>query len=143
MPDLLAELEWRGLVHQATPTLAAHLGRGPTAVYCGFDPTAPSLQVGNLVPLTLLRHFQRAGHQPIVLMGGGTGLVGDPSGKRDERPLLTRDQIRENLERQRGQMQRFLDFDPGPAQARVLNNADWLGRSHYWNSCATSASTSV
>ena len=127
MPDLLAELEWRGLVHQATPALAAHLAGGPTVVYCGFDPTAPSLQVGNLIPLTLLRHFQRAGHQPLVLMGGGTGLIGDPSGKRDERPLLSREQIREHLQRQRDQMQRFLDFDPGPAQARVVNNADWLG----------------
>jgi tyrosyl-tRNA synthetase len=128
MPDLLAELAWRGLVHQATPALAAHLGRGPTAVYAGFDPTAPSLQLGNLIPLTLLRHFQRAGHRPIVLMGGGTGLIGDPSGKRDERPLLSREEIRENLHRQRDQMAQFLDFDPGPAQARVLNNADWLAR---------------
>jgi len=126
MPDLIAELECRDLVQQATPALATHLGRGPTAVYAGFDPTAPSLQLGNLIPLTLLRHFQRASHQPIVLMGGGTGLIGDPSGKRDERPLLSREEIRENLHRQRDQMQRFLDFDPGPAQARVLNNADWL-----------------
>jgi tyrosyl-tRNA synthetase len=128
MPDLFAELEWRGFVQETTPELAAHLAGGPRTVYCGFDPTAASLQLGNLMPLMLLRHFQRAGHKPIVLMGGGTGLIGDPSGKRNERPLLSKEQIRENLQRQRDQMQRFLDFNPGPAQALVLNNADWLGK---------------
>jgi tyrosyl-tRNA synthetase len=95
-------------------------------VYCGFDPTAPSLQVGNLMPLMLLRHFQRHGHTPIVLMGGGTGLIGDPAGKRNERPLLPRAQVREHLERQRAQMARFLDFGPGPAAALLRDNAAWL-----------------
>ena len=128
MSDLFAELEWRGFIHHATPELRRHLAGGQRTVYCGFDPTAPSLQLGNLMPLMLLRHFQRAGHKPIVLMGGGTGLIGDPSGKRNERPLLAKEQIRENLQRQRDQMQRFLDFDPGTAQALVLNNADWLGK---------------
>ena len=125
MPDLFAELEWRGFVHHATQEIATHLGAERRTVYCGFDPTAPSLQLGNLMPIMLLRHFQLAGHKPIVLMGGGTGLIGDPSGKRSERPLLSKEQIREHLQRQRDQMARLLDFD-GPAQALVLNNADWL-----------------
>ena len=125
MPNLFGELEWRGFVHHATQTIATHLAEGRRTVYCGFDPTAPSLQLGNLMPIMLLRHFQLAGHRPIVLMGGGTGLIGDPSGKRSERPLLSKEQIRENLQRQRDQMATLLDFD-GPAQALVLNNADWL-----------------
>ena len=126
MPDLFAELGWRGFVHHATEHLQRHLAEQRRTVYCGFDPTAPSLQLGNLMPLMLLRHFQLHGHKPIVLMGGGTGLIGDPSGKRGERPLLTRDEIRENLQRQRDQMQRLLDFDPGPAAAEVMDNAKWL-----------------
>jgi tyrosyl-tRNA synthetase len=126
MPDLLAELEWRGFIHDATKDLAAHLATGRRTLYCGFDPTAPSLQLGNLMPIMLLRHFQLAGHRPIVLMGGGTGLIGDPSGKRSERPLLSKEQIRENLQRQRDQMSRFLDFDARDSHAQVLNNADWL-----------------
>jgi tyrosyl-tRNA synthetase len=125
MPDLFTELTWRGFVHHATQEIGAHLAAGPVTLYCGFDLTAPSLQLGNLLPLMLLRHFQRHGHKPIVLMGGGTGLIGDPSGKRSERPLLSKEQIREHLQRQRDQMARLLDFD-GPAQALVLNNADWL-----------------
>jgi len=126
MPDLLAELEWRGLVHHATRDLHAHLAAGRRTVYCGFDPTAPSLQLGNLMPVMLLRHFQLAGHRPIALMGGGTGLIGDPSGKPGERPLLSKEQAREHVHRQRDQMARLLDFDPGPTEALVLNNADWL-----------------
>ncbi len=126
MPDLFAELGWRGFVYHATEHLQRHLAEQRRTVYCGFDPTAPSLQLGNLMPLMLLRHFQLHGHKPIVLMGGGTGLIGDPSGKRGERPLLTREQIRENLQRQRDQMQRLLDFDPGPAAAEVMDNAKWL-----------------
>src|SRR5437016_6858856 len=126
MPDLLAELEWRGLVHHATRELHAHLAGGRRTVYCGFDPTAPSLQLGNLMPVMLLRRFQLAGHRPIALMGGGTGLIGDPSGKPGERPLLSKEQAREHVHLQRDQMARLLDFDPGPAQALVLNNADWL-----------------
>jgi tyrosyl-tRNA synthetase len=125
MSNLFTELEWRGFVHHATQGIGTHLVEGRRTVYCGFDPTAPSLQLGNLMPIMLLRHFQLAGHKPIVLMGGGTGLIGDPSGKRSERPLLSKEQIRENLQRQRDQMAKLLDFD-GPAPALVLNNADWL-----------------
>ena len=125
--NLLQELEWRGFVQQATPGLAAHFAKGPVTAYCGFDPTAPSLQLGNLMPLMLLANLQRAGNRPIVLMGGGTGLIGDPSGKAGERPLLSKEQIRENLQRQRDQMARFLEFGAGPTAALLLDNARWLG----------------
>src|SRR6267154_3659760 len=124
--NVLQELEWRGFVQQATPGVEAHFAKGPVTAYCGFDPTVPSLQVGNLMPLMLLANLQRGGNRPIVLMGGGTGLIGDPSGKRSERPLLSKEQIRENLQRQRDQMSRFLDFDARDSHAQVLNNADWL-----------------
>lgn len=126
MADVLQELQWRGFVQQATPGLAEHLARGHATAYCGFDPTAPSLQLGNLMPLMLLANLQRAGHRPIVLMGGGTGLIGDPSGKAGERPLLSKEQIRENLQRQRDQMARFLEFGAGPSAALLLDNAKWL-----------------
>src|SRR5256714_679991 len=125
--QVLQDLEWRGFVQQATPGLDAHLARGSVSAYCGFDPTAPSLQLGNLMPLMLLANLQRAGHRPIVLMGGGTGLIGDPSGKPGERPLLSKEQIRENLQRQRDQMARFLEFGAGPTAALLLDNAKWLG----------------
>jgi len=126
MSDLLAELEWRGFVYHATQHIKDHL-QGRRTVYCGFDPTAPSLQLGNLMPLMLLANLQRAGHRPIVLMGGGTGLIGDPSGKSSERPLLSKEQIRENVRRQRDQSARFLDFGTGPSAALLLDNAKWLG----------------
>src|SRR3989442_4568412 len=126
MSDLFAELEWRGFVHDATQEIGAHLAAERRTVYCGFDPTASSLQLGNLMPLMQLRHVQLDDHKPIVLMGGGTGLIGDPSGKRGERPLLSREQIRENLQRQRDQMQHLLDFDTKEIRALVRNNADWL-----------------
>ena len=126
-PNVLQELEWRGFVQQGTPGLAAHFATGPVTAYCGFDPTAPSLQLGNLMPLMLLANLQRAGHRPIVLMGGGTGLIGDPSGKSSERPLLSKEQIRENVRRQRDQSARFLDFGTGPSAALLLDNAKWLG----------------
>src|SRR5436309_2026094 len=126
MADLFAELKWRGLVSDATPHFQRHVTEGPRTVYAGFDPTAPSLQVGNLMPLILLRHFQLRGHKPIVLMGGGTGMIGDPSGQQSERPLLSNEQIRANVHRQRDQVARLLDFDTKDRRALVLNNADWL-----------------
>src|SRR5882757_5533124 len=125
--NALQELEWRGFVQLATPGLVAHFAKGPVTAYCGFDPTAPSLQLGNLMPLMLLANLQRGGNRPIVLMGGGTGLIGDPSGKAGERPLLSKEQIRENLQRQRDQMARFLEFGAGPTAALLLDNAKWLG----------------
>src|SRR5438128_824679 len=126
MSGLFAELQSRGLVSDATPHFQRHVTEGPRTVYAGFDPTAPSLQVGNLMPLVLLRHFQLHGHKPIVLMGGGTGMIGDPSGQQSERPLLSKDQIRDNVHRQRDQVARLLDFDTKDTRALVLNNADWL-----------------
>ena len=124
---LLDELQWRGLIHDQTPGLGERLSRGPTAGYVGFDPTARSLQVGNLVPVMLLAHLQRTGHRPLVVIGGGTGLIGDPSGKSEERPLLSEDDVAENVARQRTQFERFLDFGPGRAGAQMVDNAAWLG----------------
>src|SRR5438045_5953699 len=125
--NVLQELEWRGFGQRAAPSLAATVANGPGTAYCGFGPTAPSVQLGNLMPLMLLANLQRGGHRPIVLMGGGTGLIGDPSGKAGERPLLSKEQIRENLQRQRDQMARFLEFGAGPTAALLLDNAKWLG----------------
>jgi tyrosyl-tRNA synthetase len=126
LPTLLDELAWRGLIHHQTPGLAERLRRGPITGYIGFDPTAPSLQVGNLVPVMLLAHLQRAGGKPIVLLGGGTGLIGDPSGKASERPLLDLAQVEANAARQREQFARFLSFGRGATDAIMANNADWL-----------------
>jgi tyrosyl-tRNA synthetase len=129
MTTLLDELMWRGLVHDQTPGIADRLAQGPITGYVGFDPTAPSLQVGNLVPLMLLARLQRAGGTPIVVLGGGTGLIGDPSGRRAERPLLSAEQVAEHTAAQRRQFERFLDFD-GPRAARMVDNADWLTGLH-------------
>lgn len=126
----LRELEARELLYQRTAeeALDEHFASAPRTGYCGFDPTAPSLTIGNLIPVQLLVHLQRAGHKPIVLMGGGTGLIGDPSGKDRERPLLSRDEIAANVEGQRRILERLLDFDPArPNGAEIVNNADWLG----------------
>ncbi|MSR06700.1 MAG: tyrosine--tRNA ligase [Gemmatimonadetes bacterium] len=121
MKAFLAELTWRGLVQDATPGLAERLATGkPITAYVGFDPTAPSLQVGNLVPVMLLSHLQRAGGKAIVVMGGGTGMVGDPSGKSEERPLLSTDQLDANVRRQEGQFRHLL---PG---VEIVDNATWL-----------------
>ena len=127
--DLIGELEWRGLVHQVTErdALAKHLAEPPRVVYCGFDPTADSLTIGNLVPILLLRHFQRAGHRPIVLTGGATGLIGDPSGKDAERSLRTIDEVRANVAAQRKIFERLLAFD-GPVSALMRDNYDWTSK---------------
>lgn len=125
MPTLLDTLRARGLLHDATPGLAERLARGPITGYCGFDPTADSLHVGNLVPVMGLAWLQRAGGRPIALVGGGTGLIGDPSGKRSERPVLRPETIAANAAAIGTQLSRFLEFE-GPAAARLLNNADWL-----------------
>lgn len=126
MEKLLDELAWRGLLTDSTPDLRERLARGPITGYVGFDPTAPSLQIGNLVPVMLLAHLQRAGGKPIVLLGGGTGMIGDPSGKRSERPLQKASTVEENTERQRSQFARFLEFGEGPTGAEMPNNAEWL-----------------
>jgi tyrosyl-tRNA synthetase len=127
--DFLKELSWRGLLHQVTAqsALEAHLASGSRLGYCGFDPTRDSLTIGNLLPLLLLRRFQDAGHKPIVLMGGGTGLIGDPSGKDAERTLQSRDQIMANVAAQRKVFERLIDLDAKRANgAEIVNNGDWL-----------------
>ena len=121
----LAELEWRGLLYQHTEGVAAALMAGPVSGYCGFDPTASSLHVGNLVPVMGLVHLQRAGHRPIVLVGGGTGMIGDPSGRASERPLADEATIASNSKALRSQLERFLDFS-GADAALMRDNADWL-----------------
>lgn len=122
------ELSWRGLLQQQThETLPAELEKGPMTLYCGFDPTADSLHVGSLVPIMGLAHFQRAGHRPIALVGGGTGLIGDPSFKASERALLTREQVEVNAAGIRGQLERLIDFE-GRNAAIMRNNIDWLGK---------------
>src|SRR5579884_1568975 len=115
--NILEELTWRGLLADCTDEseLSARLARGPLTLYAGFDPTADSLHVGNLVPLLALRRFQLAGHHPIALAGGATGLIGDPSGRSSERTLATRDEIAARVERLRPQLARFLDLDGGQA----------------------------
>lgn len=125
MSDLLDLLAARGFVQQHTPGLPERLRRGPITAYAGFDPTADSLHVGNLVPVMGMAWLQRQGHVPIALVGGGTGMVGDPSGKRSERPVMSLDQIDRNARALVGQLQRFLTFE-GANAARLRNNADWL-----------------
>ena len=123
--DLLSELAWRGLLHQQTEGLEALLAAGPVTGYCGFDPTAPSLHVGNLMSIMALVRLQRAGHRPIALVGGGTGMIGDPSGRSLERQLVTRDVVDANVRGIREQLGRFLDFD-GTNGAKLVDNAEWL-----------------
>ena len=124
MPSLADDLEFRGLVHQVTdPSVPDLLDGGPLTAYAGFDPSAPSLQLGNLVGVLNLVRLQRAGHRPIALAGGGTGMVGDPSGKTEERSLLTADALEANVAAIRTQLARFLDFDAG---ALLVDNGEWL-----------------
>ncbi|MBE9939081.1 tyrosine--tRNA ligase [Cellulosimicrobium cellulans] len=126
MSDVLDELQWRGLVAQSTDeaALRAALAEGPITYYCGFDPTAPSLHHGHLVQLLLLRHLQLAGHRPIALVGGATGMIGDPR-QSGERVLNSKETVADWTERLRGQVSRFLDFE-GENAARVVNNLDWI-----------------
>ena len=124
--DLYGELEWRGLVYGATEGLREVLSRDRVTVYAGFDPTAASLHVGHMLPMLALARFQRFGHSPIALVGGGTGLIGDPSFKSTERALLTIEQVEANVAGIRQQLGRFLDFESTTAQARLVNNAEWL-----------------
>ncbi|HEX7859902.1 MAG TPA: tyrosine--tRNA ligase [Verrucomicrobiae bacterium] len=125
--NILEELRWRGLIADCTDEieLGKRLAAGPTTLYCGFDPTADSLHVGNLVPLLALRRFQLAGHHPIALAGGATGLIGDPSGKTAERQLLTRELLNHNIACVKEQLKKLLDFETKENPARLLDNADW------------------
>jgi tyrosyl-tRNA synthetase len=123
--NVLDELAWRGLLHQHTDGLREAFAAKPITAYCGFDPTASSMHVGNLIPVMGLMHLQLAGNKPIAVVGGGTGLIGDPSGKTSERQLNTLETVEENARALRKQLEKFLDFD-GPFAAEMRNNADWL-----------------
>src|ERR1043166_9084169 len=124
---ILEDLQWRGMFADCTDlaALTKRLASGPITLYCGFDPTADSLHVGNLVPLLALRRFQLAGHHPIALAGGATGCIGDPSGKSAERQLLTREQLNHNIETIKHQLSALLDFETKTNPARLLDNATW------------------
>lgn len=124
--DFIEELEWRGLLHDQIPGSQDLLSKEMVSGYIGFDPTADSLHIGNMVPIMLLTLFQKAGHKPVVLIGGATGRVGDPSGKSAERQLLDNEAIQKNLDGQKAQLMRFLNFDSGENKAVVVNNYDWF-----------------
>ena len=131
--DVIAELSWRGLINQTTDdaNLPKLLAEKPRTVYAGFDPTADSLHVGHLMALMILRRFQKAGHRPIAVVGGATGMIGDPSGKSEERKLLSVESLRANIAGMEPQLRRFLDFDCGPQSAVLVNNYDWMGKFGY------------
>ncbi len=124
--DLVEELTWRGMIHDIMPETKAQLNKERTVGYVGFDPTADSLHVGSLVPIMLLVHLQRAGHKPVALVGGATGLVGDPSGKSEERNLLSVEELNHNLAGVEKQLKMFLNFDDSPTGAEMANNYDWF-----------------
>ena len=124
--DFLAELMWRGMIHTVTPGTEERLGKGTITGYAGFDPTFTSLHIGHLIPITLLMHLQRSGSKPIALVGGATGMIGDPSGRSEERRLLSEEQVRHNVECIRHQLEKFLDFSCGEMSARIVNNYDWF-----------------
>lgn len=131
-PDLLKALQERGMLEQISDPegISQALAQGPVTLYIGFDPTATSLHIGNLLPIMLLAHFQRAGHRPICLVGGATGMIGDPSGRSSERVLLTNDKVDENVNKIRTQLGRFLRFE-GPQAALMTNNHDWIAPLSY------------
>ena len=124
--NLIEELRWRGLVQDIMPGTEEQLNKEITSGYIGFDPTADSLHIGSLVPILLLVHLQRAGHKPFALVGGATGMVGDPSGKSAERNLLSEEVLQKNVEGIKKQLMQFLDFTPGPTAAEMVNNYDWF-----------------
>ncbi len=126
--NFVEELSWRGMVHNIMPGTEEMLLKERVAGYVGIDPTADSLHIGHLVSLMMLRHFQEAGHKPILLIGGATGMIGDPSGKREERNLLDLETLRYNQEAIRQQAMRFLRFDDSPSSAIVVNNYDWMSK---------------
>ena len=129
---LLEELKWRGMIQDIIPGTAEQLSREMTSGYIGFDPTADSLHIGSLVPILLLVHLQKAGHRPVALVGGATGMVGDPSGKSEERNLLDEETLQQNLAGIRKQLEKYLDFNPDlPNAAVMVNNYDWFRDMHF------------
>jgi len=124
--NFIEELNWRGMIHDIMPGTDEQLEKEMTTAYVGFDPTADSLHIGHLVSIMILKHFQVAGHKPIALIGGATGMVGDPSGKAEERSLLDEKTLRQNQEGMKKQMEKLLDFDCGENSALLVNNYDWM-----------------
>ncbi|WP_290711017.1 tyrosine--tRNA ligase, partial [Flavihumibacter sp. CACIAM 22H1] len=125
--NLIEELRWRGMLQDIMPGTEEQLNKEMTAAYIGFDPTADSLHIGSLVPILLLIHLQKAGHKPFALVGGATGMVGDPSFKAEERKMLDEQTLAKNLAGIRAQLQQFLDFNPElPNSAEIVNNYDWF-----------------
>ena len=124
--DFIEELRWRGMIHDIIPGTEEQFRKEVTTAYIGFDPTADSLHIGSLVQIMILVHLQRCGHKPVALMGGATGMVGDPSGKSKERNMLSEDKLQHNLISVQKQMERFLDFDCGSTSAEIVNNYDWF-----------------
>ncbi|MFN4147309.1 MAG: tyrosine--tRNA ligase [Runella sp.] len=124
--DFIEELKWRGMLHDMMPGTDQQLAKELTTAYIGFDPTASSLHIGNLATVMLLKHFQRCGHKPIALVGGATGMVGDPSGKAAERAFLSEETLRYNESCIKKQLEKFLDFDDSPTSAEIVNNYDWF-----------------
>ncbi|MDR2579154.1 MAG: tyrosine--tRNA ligase [Chitinispirillales bacterium] len=126
--NFIEELRWRGMIHDITPGLEEKLAASMISGYVGFDPTGKSLHIGHMIPIMLLMHLQRSGHKPIALVGGGTGMIGDPSGKSSERNLLSIEAVAENAEGIRGQLEKFLGFNGSPNSAEMVNNHDWLSK---------------
>jgi len=127
MKEFIKELKWRGMLHDVIPGTEEHLSKNKTVGYIGFDPTSDSLHIGSLVPIFILKHFQNAGHTPIVLLGGATGMIGDPSGKSDERNLLDKKILKHNEKKLKLQFEKFLDFKSNiPNKALLVNNYDWM-----------------
>ncbi|MFO7673418.1 MAG: tyrosine--tRNA ligase, partial [Lutibacter sp.] len=127
MMNFVEELRWRGMLHDMMPETEEYLLKNKTTGYIGFDPTADSLHIGSLVPIILLMHFQHAGHNPIALVGGATGMVGDPSGKSEERNLLDEETLAKNVAGVKAQLARFLNFDStSDNAAQLVNNYDWM-----------------
>ena len=129
MKEFIKELKWRGMLHDVIPGTEEHLSKNKTVGYIGFDPTSDSLHIGSLVPIFILKHFQNSGHTPIVLLGGATGMIGDPSGKSDERNLLDKKILKHNEKKLKLQFEKFLDFKSNiPNKALLVNNYDWMSK---------------
>ncbi len=128
MQNIVEELRWRGLIKEQTEGAEELLLKEPVSLYNGFDPTGDSLHIGHLVPLMALARFQRMGHTPIVLAGGGTAMIGDPSGKSSERQLLSFEEVEANVAKIKPQLAKLMDFEIKPNTAKLVNNADWLSK---------------